>query len=580
MKVFFRLVTYIKYRLGSFIMGSILSILSAGLSIYAPMLGGQMIDQISSQYQAGQAINMSAIMNKLWLYFAIIMTGLILAYLSFVILAQSSNDISKIIRDQAHEHMQKLPVAFFDDKPAGKISARIVNDTQSLLQNFYMNFMNQILIHLIMVIGIYVAIYMVSPEIGLWLLLLIPLFVFWQWLYMKWIQPINLKWRESISQLNSQIAEMIQGISIIQIFQRQDQMAEEFEVTNQEWIESRNQHVRIDTILSWNFSELLKRTVTFFIILYLGSQFTSGIYGFSVGSLYLLLEYTSRLFDPITMIVRLISFVQQALAAGSRIFELLDTPVEEEGQKSIQVNQGQVVFDHVSFAYKDDYYVLKDINFVAQPGQTIGLVGHTGSGKSSIINLLFRFYDPQKGQIKIDDQNIREYDRESIRDVMGIVLQEPYLFTGTIASNVSMNDPEIDDDKVLNALSQVGGQALIDKLDLGIHEPVVEKGQTLSSGERQLISFARALACKPKILILDEATSHIDTETEALIQHAMRVVKEGRTTFIVAHRLSTIQNADQILVLDKGEIIERGSHKELIALGGTYAEMYRMQAEV
>ncbi|WP_419775021.1 ABC transporter ATP-binding protein [Ignavigranum ruoffiae] len=579
MKVFIRLIKYIRYRWGQFLIGTILSVASAGLAIYGPMIASRLIDRVADGAKSGQMLSLKALWPDLFFYFMIMSVGILLAYASFLILARSSNAISKMIRDQAHQHMQRLPISFFDDKPAGKISARIVNDTETLLQNFYMNFMNQILLNLVMVVGTYIALYSVSPQIGLTLLVLLPIIVIWQWLYIKWVQPINLKWREIISQQNSQIAEMIHGISIVQLFQRQATVREEFAQTNQAWLKTRYDQINIETLLSWNFSELLRNLVIFAIMFYLGRQFTEGIFGYSVGTLYLLIEYTTRLFDPITMIVRLSSFVQLALAAGTRIFELLDTPLEEDADQEIRVDDGHIRFDSVSFAYNDDW-VLQDLNFEVQPGQTVGLVGHTGSGKSSIINLLFRFYDPQKGQILIDGQAIDQYRRESLRQSMGIVLQEPYLFSGTIASNVSMNDPEIGPEKVVEALQQVGAIPLIDKLEKGIEEPVVEKGQSLSSGERQLISFARALACDPKILILDEATSHIDSETEDVIQHAMEVVKAGRTTLIVAHRLSTIQQADLILVLDQGRIIERGNHQELLAQGGQYAEMYHMQAQI
>lgn len=302
--------------------------------------------------------------------------------------------------------------------------------------------------------------------------------------------------------------------------------------------------------------------------------------GFSPGTLFVLINYVTRLFDPIANIVRLMSMLQQALVAGSRVFELIDHAVEEDNGRELQVTEGNVVFDGVNFAYKEGQSVLKDINISVKKGQTIGLVGHTGSGKSSIINLLFRFYDPQEGQILIDGKNIVDYGRESVRADMGIVLQEPYLFSGTIATNISMNDEAISEDMILDAIEKVGAKDLIAKFAKGIHEPVIEKGQTLSSGERQLVSFARTLASNPRILILDEATSHIDTQTEEVIQHAMNVVKEGRTTFIIAHRLSTIQNADQIILLDAGEIKERGKHEELMALGGQYAEMFQLQAKV
>jgi len=237
-----------------------------------------------------------------------------------------------------------------------------------------------------------------------------------------------------------------------------------------------------------------------------------------------------------------------------------------------------VVFEDVSFAYKNEEYVLKNLSFEAHQGETIALVGHTGSGKSSIMNLLFRFYNPSKGKITIDGIDITSVPRQTMREHMGIVLQDPYLFTGTIAGNVSLNNPKISREKIEASLKAVGGERVLANLPNGYDEPVIEKGSTLSSGQRQLISFARALAFDPAILILDEATSNIDTETEEIIQHAMDVLKKGRTTFIIAHRLSTIKNADRILVLDRGKIVERGTHDELLEEGGIYEKMYQMQA--
>ena len=260
------------------------------------------------------------------------------------------------------------------------------------------------------------------------------------------------------------------------------------------------------------------------------------------------------------------------------MFEVLDTDGEPVSEKSLPRYKGNVLFEDVSFAYKDNEYVLKNLSFEAHQGETIALVGHTGSGKSSIMNLLFRFYDPSKGKITIDGVDITSVPRQTMREHMGIVLQDPYLFTGTIASNVSLNNPNISPEKIKDSLNAVGGKRVLANLPNGYDEPVIEKGSTLSSGQRQLISFARALAFDPAILILDEATSNIDTETEEIIQHAMDVLKKGRTTFIIAHRLSTIKNADRILVLDRGEIVENGTHDELLELGGIYEKMYQMQA--
>lgn len=579
MKTFNRLLSYVKYRKFSYLIGILLLLISAALTIYAPIIGSRLINYVSLQTQEAEVIELNILVTFFVQYLGLIILSAAIGYGSFLILAFASNDISRIIRNEVHEHMQNLPISYFDDKPAAKISARIVNDTEVLRENFYQNFSTQVLLQVVQVVGTYVALILVSRPVGLTMLIMLPIFVLWQLGYMKMIQPLNHRWRESVSEMNSQTAEIVQGASIVQIFQRQESMADDFEKTNQEWLDSRRKTNYIDSTLTWNLSGFLKNTVTLLVMMYLGTLFTEGILGYSMGVLFILIDYVNRIFDPITMIVRLMTMFQQALVAGHRVFEMMDTPIEEDSERELIVKAGQVSFNKVNFGYKTGQTVLKDINFSVAQGETVGLVGHTGSGKSSIINLLFRFYDPQSGQILLDGQNIREFNRESVRDEMGIVLQEPYLFTGTIASNISMNDASITEEMIQDAINKVGARPMIDKLELGIHTAVVEKGQSLSSGERQLISFARTLASNPKILILDEATSHIDTETEEVIQHAMNVVKEGRTTFIIAHRLSTIQNADQIILLDQGMIKEHGNHQELLNLEGQYAEMFHMQAK-
>ncbi|MGF3066384.1 ABC transporter ATP-binding protein [Facklamia sp. P12945] len=580
METFKRLLSYLKYAKWKFLLGVFFLIASVGLSVYAPLLAKDLIDYAANQVSNNQIIEQGKVISFFIRYVLILVSSAVLSYSAYILMAFVANQLSKKVRDQAHQHMQTLPVSYFDDKPAGKIAARIVNDTEVLRQSFYQNFCNRMLINLMTVIGIYAALLYVNLKIGLAFLLFIPLFIVWQVIYMRKIAPVNTKWRESISELNSKTAEIIQGVTIVQAFGQEEMLNDEFEATNEEWYQSRLQSQKIDSRLSWSLADLLKNMGILLVVTYLGTQYLEGILGISVGKLYVLINYVSRLFDPITQIVRLMTMLQQSLVSGSRVFSLMDHPSEKDQAAVFEMGEGRVSFQNVNFAYKGDQKVLKNINFEVEPGQTIGLVGHTGSGKSSIINLIFRFYDPQDGTILIDGQDIQDFSRESVRADMGIVLQEPYLFSGTIASNISMNDPEISQEKIMQAIEQVGAKEMMAKLEKGIDEVVVEKGQSLSSGERQLISFARTLAADPKILILDEATSHIDTETETIIQAAMKVLQKGRTTFIIAHRLSTIQHADQIILMDNGEIKEKGNHHELMALNGQYAEMYRMQAKV
>ncbi|WP_411747490.1 ABC transporter ATP-binding protein, partial [Psychrobacillus psychrotolerans] len=402
----------------------------------------------------------------------------------------------------------------------------------------------------------------------------------WMIAYRKYASKYNHIVRTKIADLNAMLNESIQGMSIIQAFKREKQMEREFEEMNDEHYTYQKKLLTLDSATSFNLVSVLRTIMFVMFIWYFGSLSMEPNTIISAGMLYAFVDYTTRLFNPITGIVNQFAQLERSLVAGHRVFQLLDETGEDVKDERMERYEGNVEFQNVSFAYKADEYVLKNLNFVANKGETVALVGHTGSGKSSIMNLLFRFYDPSKGKILIDGIDITTVPRQTIRDHMGIVLQDPYLFSGTIESNVSLSDPRISRDTVIAALEAVGGERVLKNLEKGIDEPVIEKGSTLSSGQRQLVSFARALAFDPAILILDEATSNIDTETEEIIQHAMDVLKKGRTTFIIAHRLSTIKNADRILVLDRGEIVESGSHDELIELQGRYEQMYKLQAGV
>lgn len=577
MKTVKRLLSYMKYYKLYFTIGIGLVVLSMVTDLGAPIIAQRIIDQVITPAAAGNEEFTDVLIRLIAIYFGLMVSTVITRYISAIYRMRAANGIIKILRDQLYTRVQELPINYFDNLPAGKIVARITNDTESLRQQFYVATVGQILVNVFYVIGAFAAIAFFHTGLALTLLVLIPIMFLWNKYYTKYARVFHRKERDLNSDINGKLNESIQGMQIIQAFEQEERIQEEFEDINGKWYEVMRKYVILDSAFQWTFADFLRRLSLLLLMVYFSTQYINGVLGISVGMLYLFGDFVSRLYEPIKGIIQQMAFVQQAIAAGDRVFEIMDMKPEDNPEAAMEVTEGRVAFNHVTFGYTEEKDVLKDIHFTAEPGQTVALVGHTGSGKSSIMNLLFRFYDPQIGEIMIDGQNTKEFSRQSVREDMGIVLQDPFLFTGTIYSNITMDNPRISKETAIQALLDVGGQDLLDKFEKGIDEPVVEKGSTLSSGQRQLISFARALAFDPKILILDEATSSIDTETEEIIQHAMNVLKKGRTTFIIAHRLSTIQHADQILVLDQGVIKERGTHDSLLNLNGAYAEMYEMQ---
>ncbi|MEC0310336.1 ABC transporter ATP-binding protein [Paenibacillus lautus] len=490
-------------------------------------------------------------------------------------LQSAANRVIQKLRTDVYAHIQRLPVNFFDNLPAGKVVSRVTNDTEAV-KDLFVAVLSNFSSGAVYITGVYVALFLLDVRLGLISLFVIPMLIVWTILYRKFATKYNTVIRSRLSEINAIINESIQGMAIIRVFRRQKATQEEFEALNADYMAHQNKMLNLNSFTTHNLVNVL-RNVSFVVVLwYFGSASLNGAGIVSIGVLYAFVDLLGRMFQPITGMVNQLAALDTSIVSAKRVFELMDETGEKVTDGSMPRYLGNVEFQNVSFAYKKDY-VLKDISFEARQGQTVALVGHTGSGKSSIINLLFRFYDPQKGTITIDGQPVTDIPKQWLRKHMGIVLQDPYLFTGTIASNVSLGDPGITRDQVEQALRDVGADRLLAHLPQGFDEPVLEKGSTLSAGQRQLISFARALAFNPAILILDEATANIDTETEALIQEALEVLKRGRTTFIIAHRLSTIRSADQILVLHRGEIVEQGSHDELMALGGRYFKMYQLQ---
>ncbi|MGM1045188.1 MAG: ABC transporter ATP-binding protein [Bacillota bacterium] len=509
------------------------------------------------------------------LFLIAILVSMITVFAKTYWLQSSANRVIQKLRTDVYAHIQRLPVHFFDNLPAGKVVSRVTNDTEAV-KDLFVAVLSNFASGIIYITGVYAALFLLDVKLGLISLFVIPMLIIWTVLYRKFATKYNVIIRSRLSEINAIINESIQGMPIIRVFRRQKATQEEFEALNEDYMAHQNKMLNLNSLTTHNLVNVLRNISLVVILWYFGAASLDGTGIVSIGVLYAFVDLMGRMFQPITGMVNQLAALDSSIVSAKRVFELMDETGEQVTDGSMPRYLGNVEFKNVSFAYKKDY-VLKDISFAAKQGQTVALVGHTGSGKSSIINLLFRFYDPQKGTITIDGQPVTDIPKQWLRQHMGIVLQDPYLFTGTIASNVSLGDAEITREQVNKALSDVGADRLLAHLPQGFDEPVIEKGSTLSAGQRQLISFARALAFNPAILILDEATANIDTETEALIQDALEVLKKGRTTFIIAHRLSTIRSADQILVLHRGEIVEKGSHDDLMELRGRYYKMYQLQ---
>ncbi len=558
------------------IWGLVLLAISVGADLSGPLIIKYILDNyVANMPKSGLEVKPLYLM--LGAYLGTIVIFAIFRYTQFYMLQIGSNRIVQKMRKDVYSQLQRLSINYFDRLPAGKVVSRITNDTEAI-RELFVTVVSQFAASFMTLIGIFIIMFSLNTWMGFFALIVVPILIVWSIVYRKYASKYNHAIRSRLSDLNGMLNESMNGMTIIQAYGQEKNMKNEFNQINDEHFRYNNKLLFLDSATSHNLVGVVRSIILIAFVWYFGSLEVTGTSIASVGILYAFVEYITRLMNPIMQIVDQFSRLERANVAATRVFELLDYSGEDVSDEKIARYKGHVQFEHVWFAYKNEEYVLKDISIDAKAGETVALVGHTGSGKSSIINLLFRYYDASKGTIKIDGENIENHARQTVRQHMGIVLQDPYLFTGTIASNISLNDERITRKQIEDALVAVGGERVLKNLPKGLDEPVIERGSTLSAGQRQLVSFARALAFDPAILILDEATSNIDSETEEIIQHAMDVLKKGRTTFIIAHRLSTIKNADQILVLDAGEIVERGKHDELLALGGRYSQMYELQS--
>lgn len=509
------------------------------------------------------------------------LTSCAINYFNNYMYAKVSIELATLLRFDMFEKMQKLPLDYFQNEADGRIVSKITNDTDAV-RNFFSTIISIIIEGVFGFVIIYFYMYDLNPEFAIMVLFVMPLIALWIYVYRVFTNKYSKKIRALNSQINATINENIKGMRIIQAFNQEDFILGEFDTINSEYLEYRAKQMRLDMSVGGPVFGLFRRASQIAVILFFGYQCVYNGQIASYGMMYAFVTYLGKLLDPIDVILGSVEMLEEALVSSERVFTFLDLDEEVVDYKErVDDFEGKVAFEHVSFKYTPTGpYVLKDVSFEALPKQTIAFVGHTGSGKSTTMSLLMRFFDYEEGSIKIDDKELKSMSKQAFRRHVGMVLQDPILFKGTIASNISLNDPNVTDEMILEALKSIGAEGLLEKYEKGIYAEVSNLGDNLSTGERQLLSFARAMLYDPSILILDEATANIDTETEQMIQHALKVASRDRTTFIVAHRLSTIKDADLIIVLDGGVILEKGRHEELIEKHGKYYEMYLSQSKL
>ncbi len=488
-------------------------------------------------------------------------------------------DIAQNGRTRAMESVERLPIKYFEEEPAGKMAARIQTDVDGMI-GLYRLSVNVVLNAVISFILAYVGMFYLDWRLALLSFIVYPLAFIWIKFFLKKLKIIAEKVNELRSLLTAKINEIINGINILQIFNYKKQTIDEFNEVNQHFMKEQMKEVKLHILGGWNMLNILRGIITLLVVVYFGYQrLTIGDIVITAGLIYAYNEYLLKIVEPLNIILNQVGEFQHSLVRTERIHKLIEGEREEDTLCSIPRYLGDVTFDDVWFAYEQDEYVLKGISFEIKHGTTVGLVGHTGSGKSSLMSLLLRFYDVEegKGQILVDGVDIKTHSKRSYREHIGIVLQEPVLFKGTIASNIRFGKKGVTDEQIIEVLTSIGGKKIIDRFEKGINQDITRAGTNMSCGEKQIIALARALIYDPAILIMDEATSHIDTETETMIKQALDVASQGRTMIVIAHRLSTVQDADNIIVLDHGLKVEEGTHLDLISKNGVYANIYRAQ---
>ena len=514
------------------------------------------------------------------LLFVRLLLQIVFTYIQRISSAMITVNMVRDARKDAVRSLQRMPMSYFESEPSGKIANRVISDVGGMM-GLFSTIMNLLVNASLAVIFAYIGMFYLNATLAFFTFLFFPLVYVWLRFFVKKLNKLAVKVNENTSMITAQLNEIINGISILQIFNFRKSIEDKFDRlsldTQKEILKEQHLHLSI----GWNMIRLVGALVTALIVVFFGYGYltVSGVI-ITAGLIYAYNDYLSRLVEPVGTLFREIGNLQHSLVKTERIFTIIDGQQEDNRLSDIPRYQGNILFDNVWFSYQKGHPIIKGITLKIDAGQMVGLVGHTGSGKSTLTNLLLRFYDFKEGdmgKIFVDGVDITTYPKRTFRSHIGIIIQDPVMFKGTVADNIRFGISSVTDAEAETILRDIGGGPLLDKLEKGIHQEVSRNGTNLSVGEKQMISFARAIVHDPAILIMDEATANIDTETEQRIQHALEKARKGRTLIVIAHRLSTIKNADKIVVLENGLKVEEGSHKQLIANNSTYANIYRSQ---